>query len=498
MFKDLKNFSNQATLKYDVCIVGSGVAGLSVAKQLLKTNRNIVILESGGMEPESRYLELNEGKNSGPKFLDLDSSRLRCFGGAGQLWAGHCAPFERDDFEKKSYLSYSGWPISFDDLEDYYKEASGMLGISHKKFYNDDLIGNTRKEKSFKEINQNNSFITTQAIQYAGKYRDFSRVYKKDFKESENTDIIFHSTVTNLNVINDGNTVSSVSVSDLDGHKATIEAKIIVLAAGALENPRILLVSNNYHKKGIGNSHKLVGTCFMSHPGISNTAQIYKTAFNECFINTKDPVNYRRVFAVSNHGRIKSQILKSNLSFNDDDLLTKQFNEYRFFKLNNQPCEGENSKNVPSVWNLNCALEQPPRLANYMKLDSMKDALGMPKISMHWDNLSKIEKDTVLKTIKYFARTLGISGTGKIRLTKEFLNGEVFDFDDSINHHIGTTRMSDNPKTGVVDKNCKVFGLSNLYIAGSSVFPTASNVGPTYTIIALSLKLGKYIKNIQL
>ena len=153
---------------------------------------------------------------------------------------------------------------------------------------------------------------------------------------------------------------------------------------------------------------------------------------------------------------------------------------------------------MPRVWNLNCAIEQAPRLSNYMKLDSMKDALGMPKISMHWDNLSKIEKDTILKSIEYFARELGVSGTGKIRLTKELLNGEVFEFDDPINHHIGTTRMSDNPKTGVVDKNCKVFGLSNLYIAGSSVFPTSSNVGPTYTIIALSLKLGKYIKNTQL
>ena len=117
---------------------------------------------------------------------------------------------------------------------------------------------------------------------------------------------------------------------------------------------------------------------------------------------------------------------------------------------------------------------------------------------MFWDNLSDIEKDTVVKSVKTMARELGVLGTGKIRFKKELLNGESYKFEDSINHHIGTTRMSDSPKTGVVDRNCKVFGLSNLYIASSSVFATSSVVNPTYTIIALSLRLGDHIKNIKL
>jgi choline dehydrogenase-like flavoprotein len=93
------------------------------------------------------------------------------------------------------------------------------------------------------------------------------------------------------------------------------------------------------------------------------------------------------------------------------------------------------------------------------------------------------------------ARGLGMLGADRIRFKNELLTGESFKINDPVNHHIGTTRMSDSPETGVVDKNCKVFGVSNLYIAGSSVFSTSSVVNPTYTIIAMSLRLGNYLKN---
>ena len=103
MFKDLKDISTGSTLTYEICIIGTGPAGISVAKNLLDTGRRIVMLESGGMLPEPKYQQLNKGENSGPSFLSLDSSRLRCFGGAGKIWAGYCAPFKSDEFDKKLF-----------------------------------------------------------------------------------------------------------------------------------------------------------------------------------------------------------------------------------------------------------------------------------------------------------------------------------------------------------------------------------------------------------
>ena len=149
MFKDLKDIPPESTLTYDICIVGTGPAGISVAKQLLDTGRRIVMLESGGILPEPEYQQLNKGENSGPSFLSLDASRIRCFGGASKLWAGYCSPFKSDEFDKKSFIPLSGWPISLNDLKIYYKQAAKMLGISYKNFYNKDFFQDTFEGISF-------------------------------------------------------------------------------------------------------------------------------------------------------------------------------------------------------------------------------------------------------------------------------------------------------------------------------------------------------------
>ena len=283
MFKDLKDFPSNSTLIYDICIAGTGPAGISVAKQLLDTDIKIAILESGGLEPEPEYQELNEGINSGPSYLSLDSSRLRCFGGAGKLWAGHCAPFRSDDFDKKSYVPLSGWPISLDDLKVYYKQAAEMLGISYEKFYNKDLLGKTFKEKSFNEIDTDNSFLSANVKQVSNvENRDFAEKYRSDFESSVNTHVIFHSTVTKLNFSKNNKNIESISIADLNNNSGTIKAKIFVLACGAFENPRILLTSKKFLKKETNIDSNLVGSCFMSHPGITEVAEIHKSTAEKC------------------------------------------------------------------------------------------------------------------------------------------------------------------------------------------------------------------------
>ncbi len=515
MFKDLKNFSTNTNLEYDICIIGSGPAGISLAKELSDSNYKITILESGGLETEDEYQELNNGENSGPSYLSLYSSRLRCFGGAGKLWAGVCAPYKKDEFNKKSFINLSGWPISLSDLEEYYTKAGEMLGIVHSKFYDKSLLGNTLKEKSFKEFNRKDSFLSANVFQISSpENRDLAEKYRTIFESSKSIDVIFHSTVTELNLTNDTSGIESVSIADLNGKKSKIKAKLFVLACGALENPRILLMSNKLNKNGIGNNNGLVGSCFMSHPGVNDVAQIYKESPDECVAKNQNNKNfkYKVVYEMSSKQRFEQKTLRHSLSISPSkDLLDKStYTNNRFFSEGIKLFENTNflhkilcffkSENeyLPKNWNLSVGLEQPPRLSNKLKLHKTKDDLGMPKIDMHWDDISQIEKETVIKSTETMARELGLLGIGKIKFKNELLSGESYKIDDPINHHIGTTRMSNSPKTGVVDKNCKVFGVSNLYIAGSSVFPTSSIVNPTYTIIALSLRLGKYIKKIKI
>ena len=238
-----------------------------------------------------------------------------------------------------------------------------------------------------------------------------------------------------------------------------------------------------------------------------------KNNTERCITKNDTDNTFKVFFEITSRERMKQKILRHSLSvkqfknftdrstytsgriFSEFDELFKDFNLISSIKKVNCFIRGENYSS--NKWNLSVGLEQPPRLSNNLKLHNTKDALGVSKINIFWDDLSKIEKETVVKSVKTMARELGLLRTGKIKFKNELLSGQSYKFDDSINHHIGTTRMSDSSKTGVVDKNCRVFGVSNLYIAGSSVFATSSIVNPTYTIIALSLRLGEYLKNIK-
>ena len=133
-------------------------------------------------------------------------------------------------------------------------------------------------------------------------------------------------------------------------------------------------------------------------------------------------------------------------------------------------------------------------MSNYIKLANAKDRHGKSKVEVFWSAVSSREMKTTLEAAKAVGREAMITNTGICKVSDELLSKEIFSQNDAINHHIGTTRMAVSSEFGVVDSNLKVFGLSNLFISGSSVFPTSSVVNPTYTIIALSLRLGEFIR----
>jgi choline dehydrogenase-like flavoprotein len=251
----------------------------------------------------------------------------------------------------------------------------------------------------------------------------------------------------------------------------------------------------------------------MSHPGVANVGDIHKSSPDQCIDEEKYNDDYIVQFEMSSKQRSKQKVLRHVLSISQYRGLanprtyisgrvftefSKLIESFNFVSSVRKTACMVGGKYSSKLWNLTVALEQPPRLSNNLRLHSTNDVLGVPKINMHWDDISKIEKSTVVKSVKAMACELGALNIGRIRFKNELLTGESYKINDPVNHHIGTTRMSDSFKTGVVNKNCKVFGMSNLYIAGSSVFTTSSVVNPTYTIIAMSLRLGNYLKQIQI
>jgi len=243
----------------DLCIVGSGPASLAIVKDMQLSGLNILVLSGGEYKITKKNQNLYKGfvkpKNS---HEPLDKYRHRVFGGSGNFWGGRCVPLDEIDFKKRDWIPYSGWPIKYLELMPYYKLASKLLKID--PFYiNSFSVGNYKKEiiKGF-----NNSYITSSKMEYWSPVLNFAKEYKDLFLK-KNITLLNNTHATKINTSK--NKVTSILALS-NNKKIIIKATNYILACGGIENPRLLLVSQNkFYPKGIGNNHNIVGRFYMSH-----------------------------------------------------------------------------------------------------------------------------------------------------------------------------------------------------------------------------------------
>jgi choline dehydrogenase-like flavoprotein len=167
-------------------------------------------------------------------------------------------------------------------------------------------------------------------------------------------------------------------------------------------------------------------------------------------------------------------------------------------KLDAEEKKAHESKTGFNSFQLFTRIEQAPNPNSRITLDTEQDALGVPRGMLHWE-LTPLEKRSIRTIHELIGQQLGIASKGRVRLM-EYLRDENDnswpEFTGGGWHHMGTTRMSDDPKQGVVDANCKVHGISNLFMAGSSCYATAGAPNPTLTLVALTLRLSDHLKKI--
>lgn len=501
MFKDLDDIDKNA-IECEICIIGSGPAGIAVASKLVKKNIKFIILESGSINPNGEHQKLNKGFSSGPRELNLLNSRLRCFGGAGKLWAGVCRPMSDSDFEK-NHRNLSGWPINYSVLEDYYKEAASIFGLDYEAFFNENWRRKASLAVEFDKFAQNDGILKGIDYQRASaEHRDLTNKYQDVLFESKNCNVITNATVIDL-IQKNKRSVESVIARSLKGKKININAKKFVLCGGAIENARIMLDSSlNQEIK----NNKYLGSCFMSHPAFRRSATLIRNDDSSGCKNLDENLKRDFGFEMNVNEREENQVLRHNIHLSpsigspDDDLESQSsIINQNLNRLTNYSkkikCKLLGGEVDTKFWNLDIAIEQEPRITNYVKLSKNRDLHGKRKVEVFWGAVSDLEMKTVFEAVKSVGRESVLNGVGICKASNDLIKKEIFKQDDSINHHIGTTRMSDSSENGVVDSNLKCFGLSNLFLSGSSVFSTSSIVNPTFTIVALSLRLGEHLYN---
>lgn len=529
---DITEFERGSHLSADVCVIGAGIAGIAVTRQLMNSGRRVILLESGGTDYDSAIQDLAAGDCAGLPYYPLAEARLRFFGGTTAIWGGRLAEMDAIDFEPRPWVEHSGWPIAYRALLPWNAEARRLLGA--EPIATDErlwpLIGATPPE--FDPY-----FIRTSFWQFDLEPGRFALQRCHDLVASHNVTIVTRATVTHLQARHDLGSIAQVRIADPTGCRATVSARQFVLAAGGLENARLLLASNDVYPRGLGNEHDLVGRFFMEHPHARGWR-----------VHTPAPWRLLQLYARRHRAagtmvapcfrpgeslQRRAGILNTSFALSCRPHPGKQpfigIRAYRLAKYRLHPTQGNRrlwqavKRSARGLSGLTDPLrpwllarsglnglyaivraEQAPNPRSRVYLSGERDALGVPRLVLDWQ-LRDIDKRSVRVTMQAFDSELRRLGLGRVEPARWLDDPELsWQFDPAISnhpvagyHHMGTTRMADHPSRGVVDSNGRVFGLANLYVAGSSVFATGGWANPTLTLAALSLRLGEHLRQVE-
>jgi choline dehydrogenase-like flavoprotein len=553
MLVDVRSLAEGFGIDCDICIVGAGPAGLAVARAAAEGGKKVALLESGGTGAEPETEELIAGDRRGEWRYRLEGVRARQLGGTASIFkvrspdgreGFRSGPLDPIDFEERSWVPESGWPFSRPTLDPWYVKAHELAGFGP---FNYDPGAWATDDGEPLDLDRS-PIVST--LWHWGAREVFTSVLPRELAARQNVTIYTHATATEL--ISDeetSGTVTSAAIRSLRGPSGAVTASTFVIAGGGIDNPRLLLLSRICHPGSAGNPYGMVGLGFMEHQLVragtwfpSDRGWVSRAGFYDL----------RRVRDSNVFGRLalSSDFLRRERLLNASAVLSPRHARYlpesveSLRTLLNSAVAGEVPPNaldhvktaakgadfiaskalakilarigmegpnctgadwlsgagwstdprrssLYSAFDVYVHSEQAPDFANRVELAEDRDPFGSARAALRWrwDDLSR---ESLLRWSRCFADEIRKAGLGTMKL--DILGDRPRFVIDGCSHHMGTTRMHDSPRHGVVDQNCRVHGTRNLYVAGSSVFPTGGEVNPTLTILALALRLGTVLR----
>jgi len=544
MILDATRLDTSQPLRADVCIVGAGAAGITLACELDGTGIDVLLLDAGaangrGEVSQDPYEGTADGLHPTPRFF-----RRRGFGGTTAIWGGRCLPYDPIDFEARDYVPGSGWPIPYDEVARHYPEAMRYCDAGAYEF--DARKAFTSPGALIPGMHTGDG-VLADGIERYSLPTNFGKRYREQLTRSTNVRVLGNAQV--LKLVRHGARVGSLEgqLHD-DGPRFWALAQRFVLATGGLETPRLLLASER-DSGGLGNEFDNVGRYYTCH--VENFVGTLRprqrgTAFH--FEKTRDNVYGRRRLTIDAETQRRERLL--NISFrlhfpNVADASHRSavlsavylarrtlIPEYR--RVVQHGVDGATHRDrlpahlrnvaagVPRLaafafdWTRRRILaerklpyvlvpnadgsfaiefnaEQTPMRDSRVTLNGRSDQFGVPRVHVGW-RFGDADVDSICRSFRLLRDRVQASGAASLDLDDGALRDTIAASMPLGGHHIGTTRMAASPRDGVVDTNGEVFGAANLFVASASVFPTSSHANPTLTIVAMAIRLAAHLK----
>lgn len=532
MIVDARGVPDGAELEAGICIIGAGAAGITLAREFNGQGMRVILLEGGGLEFERADQALYRGENVGVSYEDIDEMRSRYFGGSSNCWGGFCRPFDAHDFAQRSWVPNSGWPFGRDTLLPYYRRAHAVLQLGPFDYDPaswEQAIG--RPDISFLPFDRARAISLVSQISPPTR---FGESYRDEIARSDNVMAYLHANVTEIEAPGNGAQVSAIRVRTLSGNAFSVTARCTILATGGIENARMLLNSNRHQPAGLGNQNDVVGRYFMDHPRLSTSAIVFNDPgahaaaydLHVAFTGGLEAGGTRisgflglspEAQREAGIGNVRCYALSRFVGYDEQTYnALKQLYHirhrpkvlYRRYRaavtdamaaMPNIAVLAVGLKYKPRMlargFTLETVVEPVPRPESRVTLGAGRDALGLLQARVDW-RVGEEEKRSFRRGQEILSEEMARVGAGHVEVG---VPNEGEPWPASLGgcwHHMGGTRMHSDPRQGVVDADCRVHGMENLFIAGSSVFPTCGLDMPTLTITALALRLADHVKGI--
>lgn len=511
MLIDIRELAPDSPIEAELVIIGGGIAGITLAREFEQSGLDVCLLESGGVEPEAEVQELYAGRarmhGAGNDSLEIDeyltSSRFRYFGGSGNAWGGKCVPLDPADFSKRDWVPDSGWPFSRSDLQPFYDRASDLFDICR---FPEDSSGHWTEERPAIDLDDAGLQSLPRCFtRCTGVTKDNTyTAFKAAVSDSPRTRVYLNANVTNIRLRKEGGAVDALEVATLGGQHHEVRARCYILATGGIENARLLLASNGVAPAGIGNDRGLVGRFFQGHVTLGmfggaagRNSSVLLTQLEQPFDLYVDGDRSQAQAVIGPTWVAQQQNRLRNCTLTPFNAWYDAHPSSRAIMTSSLLLDGRKERLAKeadgnSHFEFFFMVEQAPNEQSRITLTEQRDRLGMPRVRLDWDFNSQ-DFEELDRAIAFFRRELGRTGRGRLEwpVRREELIGNM----SASRHHNGSTRMHESAARGVVDPDCRLHEVANLYVAGSSVFPTGGIANPTLTLVALSMRLSDHLKH---